>query len=157
MLLALSSCNNNDSSNNETSKTGDEKTQPHQNKTTPGLSGCYLRVLKRDTLALSIQQNGTTVTGKLSFDNFEKDGSSGPVTGTIDHDTLKLMYNFQSEGMHSVMEVYFKIEDSALIHGIGEVAAKADTTYYAKRGEISYPAENRLVKMDCEQLPQKFK
>lgn len=156
MLLTLASCNNN-SSNTETSKTGDEKTQPPQNKTTPDLSGCYLRVLKRDTLALSIQQSGQMISGKLSFDNFEKDGTTGAVTGTIDHETLKLIYNFQSEGMHSVMEIYFKIEDNALVHGVGEVAVKSDTTYYANPKEITYPAENRLVKLSCDQLAAKYK
>jgi hypothetical protein len=55
------------------------------------------------------------------------------------------------------MEVFFKIEDNALIHGIGEVATKSDTTYYAHSNDISYPATNRLVKISCDQLDQKYK
>lgn len=152
----LASCNSSDSSNN--AKTDNEATQPVETtKVISDLSGCYLRVLKRDTLALSIQQSGKTITGKLSFDNFEKDGSSGTVSGIIDNDILKLIYSFQSEGMHSVMEVYFKVEGTALIHGIGEVATKSDTTYYAHPNDVSYPAKNKLVKINCDQLDQKYK
>lgn len=157
ILLVISSCHNNDRNNN-TPRTNSETTQPNENNLTiPNLTGCYLRVLKRDTLALSIQQNDKIITGKLSFDNFEKDGSSGTVSGTIDDNILKLVYSFQSEGLHSVMEVYFKIEDSALTHGIGEVATKSDTTYYPHPNDISYPATNRLVKINCDKLDQKYK
>jgi hypothetical protein len=158
MLLMLASCNSNDGGNNERSTTNSVETPTNQNnEANPDLSGCYLRVLKRDTLALSIQQSGKTVTGKLSFDNFEKDGSSGNVAGTIDNNILKLIYSFQSEGMHSVMEVYFKIADSALIHGIGEVAVKSDTAYYTKPNKISYPKTERLEKIDCALLSNKYK
>ena len=158
MLFLLASCNNSGNSDKEVTKTNSGAAAPNQNnEIRSDLSGCYLRVLKRDTLALSIQQNGKTVTGKLSFDNFQKDGSSGTVSGTIDDNILKLVYSFQSEGLHSVMEVYFKIEDSALTHGIGEVATKSDTTYYPHPNDISYPATNRLVKINCDKLDQKYK
>ena len=156
ILIVISSCHNNDRDNTAPG-TISKTTQPGNNLTIPNLTGCYLRVLERDTLALSIQQNDKLITGKLSFDNFEKDGSSGTVSGTTDDNILKLIYSFQSEGMHSVMEVYFKIEDSALIHGIGEVATKSDTTWYAHPNDISYPASNRLVKINCDNLDQKYK
>jgi hypothetical protein len=55
------------------------------------------------------------------------------------------------------MEVYFRIADSALVHGIGEVAVKSDTAFYVHPGQIKYPEDNRLVKVNCEQLHQKYK
>lgn len=156
VLLLFASCNSD--GNNKATNAANKATHPNQNnEATSGLPGCYLRVLKRDTLALSIQQNGKTITGRLSFKNFEKDGSTGTVTGAIDEDILKLIYSFQSEGMHSVMEVYFKIEGNALIHGVGEVAVKSDTAYYANPKEITYPAANMLVKISCDQLASKYK
>jgi hypothetical protein len=158
MLFLLASCNNSGNSDKEVTKTNSGAAAPNQNnEIRSDLSGCYLRVLKRDTLALSIQQNGKTVTGKLSFDNFQKDGSSGIVSGTIDNNILKLIYNFQSEGMHSVMEVYFKIADSTLIHGIGEVAVKSDTAYFVNSDQVRYPEGDGLVKINCDQLDQKYK
>ena len=38
----------------------------------------------------------------MSYDNFEKDGSTGKVYGIKSGDTLKLTYDMFSEGMHSV-------------------------------------------------------
>ena len=55
------------------------------------------------------------------------------------------------------MEVYFKIADDGLIHGVGEVAAKSDTTYYANPGQLTYPESNRLTKIDCGKLDSKYK
>lgn len=153
-LLLVASCNNSVQTNNVATDTN--KKEPAK-EITHDLSGCYLRVLKRDTLALSIQQKGDSVTGKLSFNNYEKDGSTGTVNGSIENNTLKLFYNFQSEGMQSVMEVYFKIADDMLIHGVGEVAAKSDTTYYANPGQLTYPESNRLIKIDCGKLDSKYK
>lgn len=152
----MAACNNGSQSNKGTEKDSKEKSTG-KNDGTPDLAGCYLRVMDRDTVALSIQQSGRSVTGKLSFDNFEKDGSTGRVDGTIDGDTLKLIYNFQSEGMHSVMEVYCKIVDRGLITGVGEVSVKSDTAYYSNPGQLEYPESNKLGKLDCEKLAAKYK
>lgn len=158
VLFLVASCSNNSSQQNDATAQdtltvhSDQKEDTQQN-----ISGCYMRVLKRDTLALTLNEKNTTITGKLSFDNFEKDASSGTVTGVKDKDILKLIYNFQSEGMYSIMEVYFKITDKGLIHGIGEVATKGDTTYFVHPEKIAYPADNELTKISCEQLDPKFK
>ena len=53
------------------------------------ISGCYMQVLKRDTFAVILKQDGNTVTGKLSLDNYEKDGSTGTVTGKKEAGILK--------------------------------------------------------------------
>lgn len=155
-LLLITSCNN--SQQNEATVQDSVTIHPGQEEgALQNVSGCYLRVLKRDTLAVHLEDRGDSITGKLSFDNYEKDASSGTVTGVKDKDILKLIYNFRSEGMYSVMEVYFKISGNGLIHGIGEVATKTDTTYYANPQTITYPAENELKKISCEQLDSKFK
>jgi hypothetical protein len=78
------------------------------------VEGCYRGVLVRDTFAASLHQKENSITGKLSFDNYEKDGISGSVTGKLQGDVLQLYYNFASEGMNSIMEVYFKYSNHKL-------------------------------------------
>ncbi len=51
---------------------------------------CYWQIMARDTFGVSFLTMGAAVAGKLSFDNYEKDGSSGNVTGTTYGDILKL-------------------------------------------------------------------
>ena len=120
------------------------------------ITGCYMQILKRDTFAANLQQQGNVVTGKLSFDNYEKDGSSGSVTGKLEADILKLQYAFSSEGMNSVMEVYFKYKDGNLIRGIGDMSTKEDSSFFINLAAIKY--EGTVLKnISCQILPAKFK
>jgi len=112
--------------------------------------------LKRDTMLLHLQQNGETVLGKMNFDNYEKDGSTGTVSGVIENDIVKLWYNFQSEGMNSVMELYFKAADSSMVHGVGPMRNKADTAYFTDHSKIDYSKDQSLNKIDCSQVPKKY-
>jgi len=120
------------------------------------VAGCYMGVLGRDTFAASLQQNGNIITGTLSFDNYEKDGSKGTVKGELRDNVLKLHYSFASEGMNSVMEVYFKEQDGSLVRGIGEMNTRGDTAYFVDPASIKYDGSS-LKKIDCESLPAKYK
>ena len=120
-------------------------------------SGCYIRVLNRDTLTASLQQSGNNITGKLTFDNYQKDGSTGKVEGTVEDGIMKLIYSFQSEGMNSVMEVYFKADGNSLIRGIGEIKVKGDTAMYANPASINYPSGEKLDKVACTSLAEKYR
>ncbi|HLF44980.1 MAG TPA: hypothetical protein VI548_01045, partial [Chitinophagaceae bacterium] len=108
-FIFLSYCNNpNRESSEEITK---EKTDSIiQKPVADVIDGCFWSIQKRDSLVAMLSQQGNIITGKLSFDNYEKDGSSGPVSGRIDADIIRLWYAFKSEGMESVMEVWFKKE-----------------------------------------------
>lgn len=120
------------------------------------VEGCFMQVLQRDTFAANLHQNGKDITGKLSFDNYEKDGSTGTVNGKLEDDVLKLFYSFASEGMNSVMEVYFKYSDGKLVRGTGDMENKGDTAYFTDAAAIQYQGE-ALQKLPCETLPAKYK
>jgi hypothetical protein len=121
------------------------------------VSGCYLRVLKKDTMVLRLEQNGLLVSGKLSFDNFEKDASTGTVNGRINGNVIELLYSFQSEGMNSVAEHFFKIQDGKLIHAIGPIGVRGDTAYFSNRSAIEYPPQEAFNKVNCDELAAKYK
>ncbi|HTM92262.1 MAG TPA: hypothetical protein VL095_07590 [Flavisolibacter sp.] len=153
----LASCNNSNEHTNINTSDSLPANADQNSSNKPDLSGCYLRVIKRDTLALRLEEKNGAVTGKLSFDNYEKDGSTGTVKGTVENNIVKLIYDFQSEGMHSVMDIYFKITDKGLIQGIGEVAPRGDTTAYTNPDKVDYPADNELLKISCDVLDDKYK
>lgn len=154
----LAACN----SNNK--KTGDETGSNHSVADTAGVQqtnnmlvdGCYLQVIKRDTIAASLQQQGNNITGKMSFNYFEKDASAGTVSGTLKGDILILNYNFSSEGMQSVMQLYLKYKEGSLINGTGEMNTKHDTAYFVNPAEINY-SDSGLKKIACELLPANYK
>ena len=166
--IITASCNQTDTTTLSTNDTTDQTVSSKDEVNTSGnastgnvnvqyYSGCYVRVLKRDTLTASLQQSGNNITGKLTFDNYQKDGSTGKVEGTVEDGIMKLIYSFQSEGMNSVMEVYFKTDGNSLIRGIGEIKVNGDTAMYANPASINYPSGERLDKIVCTSLAEKYR
>lgn len=122
----------------------------------PTVAGCYMRVMGRDTLVVRLNQSGQAINGNIYFDNYQKDGSSGTATGNINKDTIHLHYSFQSEGTHSVMEMYFQVKDNELIRGIGDMGVKGDTAYFTSVASLTFPGKEKVSKIPCSVLPIKF-
>ena len=156
----LLSCNNNIQTNeqssasksSDTSKTGPLVTDT---KTHEDLPGCYMKIIGRDTAILKLEQKGKEFSGKMLYDNYEKDGSRGTLRGKEEGEIIKLWYDFNSEGMHSVMEVYFKKETGRLLRGVGSMDAKTDTTYFISG--INYSDKEAFNKVDCSSVEWKLK
>lgn len=159
LLLVLAGCSSGPANKNENElqdKPAAVENPQQQTSATISVDGCYLQVIKRDTIAASLQQNGNSITGRMRFNNFEKDGSTGTVSGTLEGDILKLHYTFSSEGMQSVMELYFKCNDSLMLTGTGDMDTKGDTAYFVNPSGIKY-SDGGLKKISCVLLPAKYK
>jgi hypothetical protein len=119
-----------------------------------GIDGCYMKVTGRDTAILMLAKKGNDLQGKMIYDNYQKDGSSGTIKGKQEGNILKLFYDFNSEGMRSVMEVYFKIAPGGLLRGMGSMDVKSDTTYFISG--INYSDLEVFSRVDCELVKNKF-
>lgn len=114
---------------------------PGKKKENPTTSNhCYLFANERDTIKLSYLQKGNKIEGWMNYDFYEKDGSIGEVEGEISGDTLKLEYDFLSEGMISEQQVYFlKKGNYKLYRGSGEMRMTDDSVMvYSRPGEINF-------------------
>ncbi|MEP7237657.1 MAG: hypothetical protein ABI685_07325 [Ferruginibacter sp.] len=131
-------------------------TNIHTNEENSAIAECYMEVLKQDTFTAHLQQQGNSISGRLVFNNYEKDGSTGNVTGKQEADILKLNYRFSSEGMSSVMQVYFKYKGGNLIRGIGDMDTKGDSTFFINPDAIKYEG-GKLIPVSCEVLPAKYR
>ena len=147
----LLSCNNNNQANDQadiaTPDTGKVISSNVSEKPAADVSGCYMKINGRDTAILMLEQKGNELSGKMLYDNYEKDGSRGTVKGKEEGEIVKLWYDFNSEGMHSVMEVYFKKENGRILRGVGDMDAKTDTTYFISG--INYSDKEAFNKVDC--------
>jgi len=119
------------------------------------LPGCYMKILGRDTAILMLEKKGKELSGKMIYDNFEKDGSRGTIKGKEEEGILKLWYDFDSEGMHSVTEVYFKNDNGKFLRGVGTMDAKTDTAYFISG--INYSDKETFTKIDCGLIDWKLK
>ncbi|SDI94077.1 hypothetical protein [Chryseobacterium jejuense] len=113
-------------------------------------SFCYVGVVGKDSVFASIDDNLGTITGKLSYKNSEKDSSNGDVTGFKSGDTLKLTYEFTSEGRKSKRDIYFLQKDNALTEGIGDHKEEDGQSKYASENKISYKDGPKLNATDCK-------
>jgi hypothetical protein len=158
LFSKLIACNNNsqanDYSGNSKSSDSGKITPSNEEKPAPDVTGCYMKILGRDTAILMLEQKGNEFSGKMLYDNYEKDGSRGTVKGKEEEGILKLWYDFNSEGMHSVSEVYFKKDNGRLLRGVGDMDTKTDTAYFISG--INYSDKEAFNKVDCNLVKDKF-
>ncbi len=154
--LMLGSCEKNDGKQtNVENRKPDTLAIPNQEKNVienrENQDYCYLNVLGEDSVLLQYRISNGNVSGKLMYKNFEKDSSSGDVTGKATGDTLKLNYRFQSEGMASEREVYFLQDSGILLEGIGAYANdNSSKQQYASPKSVNYSKGRRLTPSDCQ-------
>jgi len=84
--------------------------------------GTYVGNLAKDVYTLTISsEQGELIQGKLDINNFEKDSSSGTLSGTYKDGILRADYKFMSEGMESLGWVVFKKVEGGFVRGYGDV------------------------------------
>ncbi len=120
-------------------------------------SFCYAGATGKDSVFASIDDNLGTITGKLSYRNSEKDSSTGDVTGFKSGDTLKLTYEFTSEGKKSKRDIYFLQKENTLTEGIGDHKEEDGQSKYADEKKISYKDGQTLNTADCKVVAKALK
>lgn len=113
------------------------------------LSGCYQMILKRDTATLHLTVTDTTVTGELRYNWYARDDNTGTVNGVLRNDRILADYTFQSEGSTSVREVVFKIQDSVLLQGFGELTEQGGKVIFQDRERLQFQTANPFFKIAC--------
>lgn len=159
LFIKLIACNNNNTHDYSDKSTSSDSPQINfpkaEDRSGSDIPGCYMKIMGRDTAIVMLEQNSKGYSGKMIYDNYEKDGSRGTIKGKEDKGILKLWYDFNSEGRHSVMEVYFKIDNGKLLRGIGDMDAKTDTAYFISG--INYSDKELFTKVDCASTDWKLK
>ena len=159
LSLVIISCEKKESPKNEPiisdSITTENVQQPID--TLGSKSFCFMKVIGKDTVALSFDDNLGTITGKLAYKNNEKDSSKGDISGFKSGDTLKLSYEFASEGTTSKRDIFFVQKNNSLFEGIGELKDNDGKMVYVNEKKISYPENQKFQQADCNKVNQLLK
>ncbi len=110
---------------------------------------CYLYTSAFDTILLNITQTNENVTGTLLYKLKEKDSNTGTIQGTIKDSIILADYTFMSEGINSVRQVAFKIEDDNLLEGYGEVMNDNDKTKFKNPDSLIFSSSLKIAKTTC--------
>ena len=130
------------------SETADIETPARDEQVVSNVIGCYIATLSQDVYTLNILSvEGENVSGTLSFKNFQKDSSSGTFVGTYKDDILRGIYSFDSEGMHSDLEVIFKKTEEGFIRGYGDMNTTGDR--FADINNITYDTSLVFTESPC--------
>lgn len=108
-------------------------------------TSCYSGAIGQDSTFISFDDNLGTVVGKLYFKNHEKDSSFGDIVGSSVGDTLKVDYEFYSEGQLSTREIWFLKKDGKLLEAVGPLHSSGEK--YSDYKKIKF--ENALNTADC--------
>jgi hypothetical protein len=86
------------------------------------ITGCYVATLGSDRYEMNLtQQNNSRVSGRIALTPAQKDSAQGTFQGTYENGRLHGIYTFNSEGVTSERELYFKRTDDGFIPGYGPV------------------------------------
>jgi len=79
---------------------------------------CFIRLdgdQQQDSAHVQLVIRGETVSGTYNYLPYEKDARRGTVLGTVDRDTLDLVWTYKQEGSQDTMRVIFLLEGEKLI------------------------------------------
>jgi hypothetical protein len=114
------------------------------------VSGCYSLITGRDTASLQLQRRGTTATGSLSYNLYQKDRNDGTFQGELIGDRLVVWYMFRSEGVMSVRQEIFQVRPDKLWPAVGEVTVMNDTARFVNPDRLRFDSTRAFVKVKCE-------
>lgn len=113
---------------------------------------CYSAIIKKDTIAMTLNIKGDQlISGKLSYNFYEKDKSFGTLIGKIKGDTLFADYAFMSEGVSSIRQVAFLKKGNTYVEGFGAVVDdnKGKVTFKDMK-QLKFDGSIVLSKVDCK-------
>ena len=131
------------------------KQLPIDNSNTPvtpieSVLGTYVAHLSKDIYTLKISsQEGESIKGELDVNNFEKDSSTGTLSGTYKDGILLADYTFKSEGTVSVNQVIFKKTADGFVRGYGDVD-EATGTRFVDLNAINYDSKTVYGKVSLD-------
>lgn len=113
-------------------------------------TACYAFMKNKDTVSLSIVKAGTSVSGELDYNYFEKDKNTGTIAGLIKGDTIFADYTFRSEGLTSVREVVFLKSGDQLLEGHAAMKDEGGKTIFTDRKTLKFDSSMPLSTINCK-------
>lgn len=113
------------------------------------LKGCYIAVIKKDTIQLAITEvQGDQVKGSLIYNFWEKDRSQGTISGEYKDGILSANYVFNAEGTTSERPVIFKKVPEGFVEGFGETKTVENKEVFANPAAVEYGQSYTLKHTD---------
>lgn len=143
ILSGLAACKN-ESSTVDTVQTDNAAEQ--RDPSMPSLS-CYQWVSGKDTAMLLFTIVDKSISGKLVYKYFEKDGAMGSFQGTMEGDVVTALYDYNIEGTQQIEEIVFKVSGDKVMRAKGELVDQAGKLVLKDRASASF--DEVFNKINC--------
>ncbi|HVG16804.1 MAG TPA: hypothetical protein VM935_17670 [Chitinophagaceae bacterium] len=112
-------------------------------------SGCYRMLKGNDSAFLTLAVMDSAVSGNLEYNLYGKDKNSGTIKGFRRGALIIADYTFSSEGVTSVREVVFKLEEEKLTEGYGAVVQKGGKMSFNDHEQLKFDSGIQFHKLAC--------
>lgn len=109
---------------------------------------CFLEVVSKDTITLTITRDGDNISGVYKSIPYEKDRKTNIFKGTINGNTVTAVGTVSAEGMTNQEEIIFTLEDKQASIKFGEMIEGDDGVYRYKN--INNTSPMAIPKISCE-------
>ena len=131
--------------------TGEKKdSQAEDTKKQSSPINCYRYANRGDTIQLKLIHIGNAITGTLVYDYKEKDKNRGTIQGKMRGNLFIADYTFQSEGIQSVRQIAFKMEENSFIEGYGDVYSQDGKVQFKNIDSLKFNESMKLVEIACQ-------
>ena len=114
------------------------------------LNGCYEMIISGDTAFMNIEQSSDMLNGTLKYKRKDKDNNNGKVVLTKTGNRAEGYYTFQSEGLKSVRQIVFKINNNSFAEGYGNIEMKNDTAVFKYPHALNFEEKHTFNKVTCK-------
>lgn len=111
---------------------------------------CYLGTSGRDSITLTVRNEGEMVTGELAYLFYEKDKSRGSFSGRMKGDTLFADYRYTSEGQESTREIAFLKKDNSFTEGTADATEIGGVLTFKDPTKVQFGSSFVLQKVECK-------
>jgi len=109
---------------------------------------CYLQVVSKDSISLTIKKEGDNVSGTYKSLPFEKDKRTIVFKGSLNGDTVTAVGNAMGEGQTQQEEFIFILKNNQAGIKFGEMVQGDDGVYRYKNKNSATPLY--ISKVDCK-------
>ena len=118
------------------------------------LKGCYMAELPEDLYVFNIDyHDNNTISAGVYYKNVNTDPSKGVFVGTYTNGVIRGFYNFDTEGLSSERELFFKGDKSGFTTGNGPVEIKDGIEKFKRPLQIKWNEDYKYIPAEeCESL-----
>jgi hypothetical protein len=102
-----------------------------------------------DSAFLTLAVIDSAVSGNLEYNLYGKDKNIGTIRGSRRGALIIADYTFSSEGVTSVREVVFKLEEGKLTEGYGEVGQKGSRISFNDHEQLKFDRGIQFHRLAC--------